>query len=72
NDILNIAGTTENIINDDDKKVLCTEAFGNSSTKKKILNQAINKLLIDKKNVKISKQTKDNFRKLFKFIKNMS
>ena len=72
NDILSIADTTEKIISDDDKKIICIKAFGNPSTGKKMLNQAINKLLIEKKNVKISKQTKDNFRKLFKFIKNMS
>lgn len=69
NDILKISGTTEEIISNDDKKVICNEVFGESLIKKKILNQAINKLLAEKRSVKISKQTKDNFKKLFKFIK---
>ena len=68
NDILKIKGSTEKIITDDDKKALCIEAFGKPSTTKKILNQAINKLLINKQSVKISKETKDNFKKIFKFI----
>ncbi len=68
-DILNLSGATEKIISNDDKKIICTEAFHKASTGKKILNQAVNKLLIQKKSVKISKKTKDEFKKLFKFIK---
>jgi predicted ATP-dependent endonuclease of OLD family len=69
-DILGISGNTENIISDNDKKAICNEVFGKSLIKKKTLNQAINKLLIEKKSEKISKKTKDEFRKLFKFIRN--
>jgi len=70
NDILKIPGATEEIICDDDKITICNKAFGKSLIKKKILNQAINKLLIENASVKISRRTKDNFINLFKFIKN--
>lgn len=68
-DILNVKKATEGIIADEDKKEICKEAFGTDTIKKKVFNQAINKLLLEKKSVQISKQTKDNFRNVFKFIK---
>ncbi|MDO9181351.1 MAG: AAA family ATPase [Bacteriovorax sp.] len=69
-DILGVAGATEKLISDNDKKNICSAAFGSqSSIGKKVLNQAINKLLIEKRSVSISKATKDNFKKLFKFIR---
>ena len=67
-DILNIAGATEKVIKDDDKKVICMEAFGKPSIGKKVLNQSINKLLVEKTKVSISSDTMENFRKIFKFI----
>lgn len=69
-DILNISGSTEKMIDSEDKKNICKEVFGKKTTNKKILNQAINKLLIEKNKVKITKNTSDNFKELLKFIKN--
>ena len=37
---------------------------------KENLNHAINQLLVQNKAVKVNKQTKDNFKNLFNFIKN--
>ena len=68
-DILNVSKPTEGIIADLDKKEICDAAFGKSQTGKKVLNQAINQILIQKKAVNISAQTTDNFKKVFKFIK---
>ena len=67
-DASGVNGATEKMIDDDSKKSLTKAAFGKESTGKKAVNQAINKLLAEGKSVTITKDTKDNFRKLFKFV----
>jgi len=71
-DILGTAGATEKLISEEDKNAITLKAHGVKSTKKKALNQALNQLLIEGQSVKISKETKDNFKKLLKFIKKQS
>jgi predicted ATPase len=63
-----LVGATEKLISDEDKKKLTKAALGSESTSKKVVNQSINKLLIAKQQVQLSKATKDNFKKLFKFV----
>lgn len=70
---------TEDLINDDDKKKICDGAFGvgtydgvknDKDALKSKLNFAINQLLVKKIVIEISQDTKDNFTKLFDFLKN--
>lgn len=68
-DAVGISGATEKLISDEDKKSITAQAHGIESTKKKALNQAINKLLADNTAAKISSGTKANFRRLFKFVR---
>ncbi len=69
-DILKISGATEKLIVDTDKQNIVKEVFNSPSVKKKNLNLAINQLLLMEKDVKVSKTTKDNFKKIFNFVKN--
>lgn len=68
-DILGTKVSTEALITDSDKKIICNHAFGSNRTGKKIINQALNKLLVDRVKVKISKNTEENFQSVLKFIK---
>ncbi len=77
-DIFESAFKTEDLINEGDRKIICDIAFGEGSYEivknnpahlKSKLNFAFNQLLVKKQTVKLSKETKDNFRKLLKFIK---
>jgi predicted ATP-dependent endonuclease of OLD family len=63
----------EDLISDEDKKKIFETVYGVNSYKpkannKKALNRAIMELLKEGKPVALSKETKDNFRKLLKFI----
>ncbi len=77
--IKDITGTDadfESLIENSDKIIIHDEVYGKGTysklqikKQKTNLNSAINKLLLDKKNVKISKITENNFVNVFKFIK---
>lgn len=78
NDIFGQSWTTEDLITDTDKELICDKAFGkgkyasvssNPSQLKLALNLAINQLLIQGVAIKISKTTQKNFKTLFDFIK---
>ena len=76
-DVFQKALETEDLIIDKDKKAIIDSVFGdgtyeniNNNDLKSKLNLAINHLIINKKQINLSRGTKDNFRKLFEFIKN--
>lgn len=68
---------TEDLITEIDQKKIIDSVFGeeiydsiksNTTSLKSKLNLAINHLLVEKKLLRLNKQTKNNFRKLFKYI----
>jgi len=75
-DIFQQSLETEDLIIEKDKKAIIDFVFGdgtyeniNNNDLKSKLNLAINHLLVKKERMNLSEQTKDNFRKLFRFIK---
>ncbi len=77
-DALGIRGPIEDLVEESDKKTVIDAVFGENtyakiqhkqSALKKTLATAFMKLLIENKVVSITKRTKDNFRKLLKFIR---
>lgn len=77
-DLLGLEVQTEQLIEDNDKKILCDTAFGMRSYDgvksdpaklKSKLNFAINQLLVNKTRVATTSTTKARFRKLFKQLK---
>ncbi|GBE20098.1 recombination protein F [archaeon BMS3Abin17] len=80
-DILDISTATEGLIKEFDQKEIHDSVYGigsfdeiksNGKKAKENLNYAINQLLVQKKSVKISKETRNNFKRLLKFIKDKS
>lgn len=62
--------TTEKLFSDEDIIKIQQYRFPTSiSYKKKEFNVSIQQLLLDNKDIELSKETKDNFQKVFKFIK---
>lgn len=79
NDIFGKQIETEDLISSGDKEKICDEVYGTGKYKeikddadklKLSVNTAINQLLIKNKKLSLSKQTKENFKKLLKFLKN--
>lgn len=77
-EINKVSGPIEDVILDPDKENIIDEVFGhgsfnkvksNKNKTKKTLASAIMKLLLDNKKVAISKDTQDNFSKIFEKIK---
>lgn len=78
NEILSLECATEELFEESDKKLICDTAFGigtydmNKDRKKEFkskFNYSIIQLLVDKKELEISEETKLNFNTIFEFIK---
>jgi len=76
-DIFQTDWETEDLIEDQDKRLICDSIYGsgsyddielNGGNVKSNLNYAIVKLLIQKKELAISGITKDNFKRVFEFL----